>query len=104
MQIDRIRGTFRGNSRVSGALFTLLLLIGSGSGDAQISGGPFEMRRSVMAGGGGLSTGGEFALEGTIAQPAVGTSFDGPYELSGGFWQGDSSSRPVLIFRDSYEG
>lgn len=51
------------------------------------SGGQFVMETSVIAGGGGRSTGGAYSLLGTIGQAASGvSSAGGPYALNGGFW------------------
>lgn len=45
------------------------------------------MPRHVIAGGGGVSSGGAFALSGTIGQPDAGApSSDGAFALTGGFW------------------
>lgn len=45
--------------------------------------------QSVIAGGGGTSTGGEFSVTGTIGEgPAGTTSTGGELNLSDGFWQG----------------
>ena len=41
-----------------------------------------------MSGGGGTSTGGGYALSGTIGQPDAGTLNGGIYTLQGGFWPG----------------
>ena len=54
----------------------------------------FELGRSTMDGGGIInSTGGAYALSGTIGQPDAGIMTGGGFELSGGFWfplaQGD---------------
>ena len=40
----------------------------------------------TIDGGGGTSTGGVFAVSGTIGQPDAGTMSGGNYSLSGGFW------------------
>ena len=40
----------------------------------------------TMDGGGGSSTGGVFAVTGTIGQPDAGPMSGGTYTLSGGFW------------------
>ena len=42
----------------------------------------------TIDGGGGRSTGGDFALTGTIGQPDAAWSIGGQYELLGGFWPG----------------
>ncbi|HWF18128.1 MAG TPA: hypothetical protein VG754_02630 [Verrucomicrobiae bacterium] len=39
-----------------------------------------------VAGGGGTSTTGSYALSGTIGQPDAGTMSGGAYTLTGGFW------------------
>ncbi len=40
----------------------------------------------TMDGGGGTSTGGVYAVSGTIGQPDAGTLSGGSYTLAGGFW------------------
>ncbi len=40
----------------------------------------------TIDGGGGTSTGGVYAVTGTIGQPDAGTLSGGPYTLQGGFW------------------
>ena len=42
---------------------------------------------STVDGGGGTSTGGSYALSGTIGQPDAGTMSGGQYTLAGGFWR-----------------
>ena len=48
--------------------------------------GGYAMTRSVIAGGGGASAGGPYALQGTIGQPVTGVSAQGDYDVSSGFW------------------
>jgi hypothetical protein len=56
------------------------------------SGGSFSITQSVIAGGGQNSSGGAFALNGTIGQPVAGvTSSGGVFSQSGGFWISDLS-------------
>jgi len=43
---------------------------------------------NTIDGGGGLSSGGTYQLEGTIGQPDTAYSAGGKYELLGGFWPG----------------
>jgi hypothetical protein len=45
-----------------------------------------------IAGGGGTSTGGAYALAGTIGQHDAGAVSGGPYTLVGGFW-----ALPILV-------
>jgi hypothetical protein len=52
------------------------------------TGGTFDLRHSVIAGGGeSNSTGGTFNVSGTVGQNVAGTASGGaPYDLHGGFW------------------
>jgi hypothetical protein len=68
-------------------LSTMLIGVWLTSGRCQAqSGGPYTIQRSVIAGGGGSSTGGNFALQGTIGQETVGAMSEGNDTLAGGFW------------------
>jgi hypothetical protein len=49
-------------------------------------GSPFTAISSVATGGGGSSTGGIFAVRGTVGQSAVGRMAGGDFSLTGGFW------------------
>jgi hypothetical protein len=46
----------------------------------------FAVDWSAVAGGGGRSTGGVYAVSGTIGQPDAGTISGGDFALVGGFW------------------
>lgn len=46
-------------------------------------------------GGGGDSSGGPYALSGTIGQPDAGVLSGGDFALSGGFWVSGGASPPV---------
>ena len=46
----------------------------------------FAVSPSVVASGGGTSTGGTFSVSGTIGQPAAGHLAGGNFALQGGFW------------------
>jgi hypothetical protein len=48
--------------------------------------GGYGMTRSVIAGGGGFSSGGIYDVQGTIGQPVAGASSQGDYGVSSGFW------------------
>ena len=50
----------------------------------------YSINKFTIAGGGGLnSTGGVYAVSGTLGQPdASGALAGGPYSVSGGFWPG----------------
>jgi hypothetical protein len=47
---------------------------------------PFAIDWFTIDDGGGTSTGGVYALSGTIGQPDAGLMTNGPYSLTGGFW------------------
>ena len=76
------------------ALLLLLALTCGLTAHAQ-SGGRFTMVRSVIAGGGTtFSTGGNFSLGSTIAQPTAGLLTGSRYSVQGGFW----IVPPFLVF------
>ena len=53
------------------------------------SGGTFAIQKSVIARGGGSTTGGSFALDGTMGEAEAGsTSTGGTFSLGSGFWGG----------------
>jgi hypothetical protein len=62
-------------------LAALLLMAWPASGVAQHS-----IDWSTLDGGGGASTGGVYAVAGTIGQPDAGTMTGGNFALAGGFW------------------
>ncbi len=63
------------------------------------SGGNFAVTRSVIAGGGGRSTSGNFTVDGTIGESVAGVaSTGGAFDLAGGFWgvgEGTPSPTPT---------
>ena len=47
----------------------------------------YKLEAFTIAGGGGTSTGGVYAVSGTVGQlDASGTMTNGPYSVTGGFW------------------
>ena len=52
------------------------------------SGGSFNLPQTVIAGGGGSSTGGTNEITGTIGQHLTGQSSGGGFAIEGGFWPG----------------
>jgi len=63
---------------------------------APLAGPPaFDLSWHTIDGGGGTSTGGSFALSGTIGQHDAGVMSGGSFELVGGFWA--VGGEPVLI-------
>jgi hypothetical protein len=70
----------------------LCVLVFSSNAIAQ-SGGTFTITKSVIAGGGGHSTGGTFTLDGTIGQAVAGTTSTGaPFTMISGFWEGGGAT------------
>jgi len=63
----------------------LITTLGVAQATAQ-SGGPYNLNWSTIDGGGGTSTGGVYAVSGTIGQPDAGAMGGGTYTLQGGFW------------------
>jgi len=48
----------------------------------------YDLSSYTIDNGGGVSTGGDYSLVGTIGQPEAGAMSGGSYELLGGFWPG----------------
>ncbi len=72
--------------KLPGAKLTVafVLLLGAA---AAASGQTFSLDWATLDGGGGTSTGGLYAVTGTIGQPDAGAAMSsGPYSLTGGFW------------------
>jgi hypothetical protein len=76
-------------------LLSLFLCAGAITLPAQ-SGGSFEIRQSVIAGG-GESSGGTFSVAGTSGQAAANTSSGSQYGLRSGFWQSDLAPSAALV-------
>jgi hypothetical protein len=60
----------------------LWLLFAAGTASAQ----NYSIDWHKVGGGGGTSTGGVYAVSGTIGQPEAGAMTGGNYSLTGGFW------------------
>jgi hypothetical protein len=56
---------------------------------ADVNGQRYEIARSTTDGGGGISSGGQYIVSGTIGQHDAAYSAGGDYELLGGFWSGE---------------
>ena len=72
----------------------------------QSSGGIFTITRHSIDQGGGVSSGGIFALTGSIAQIDADPSaaLNGNVTLRGGFWlTGEAAALPEAFFRDGFE-
>ncbi len=66
----------------------------------------FANRRYVIASGGGSSSGGSFAISGTIGQAdadPLQPSTGGTFAITGGFW-GTAAAQTDGLFEDGFEG
>jgi hypothetical protein len=69
------------------AYLCALVLCAGAAALAPNGGGDFDLSWHTIDGGGGISTGGDFELAGTIGQPETGVVMaGGDFELVGGFW------------------
>jgi hypothetical protein len=70
---------------------------------AQSSNGDFEITKSTIDSGGGISSNGEYALTGTIGQADANQQISkgGNFALAGGFWA--NSSVINVIFKNGFE-
>ncbi len=75
---------------LSAVLFALLPALFAPLAATQQQGGPYTLHPTVVAGGGGSSTGGANRLDGTIGQGILGTSSGGSFTLHAGFWQAEA--------------
>ena len=84
-------------------LITALTILITTFAVAQSSGGEFEITKSTIDNGGRTSSGGEFALVGTIGQPDASqkVATGGDFALAGGFWA--NAAVVDLIFKDGFE-
>lgn len=60
------------------------------------SGGGYNLRSTVIAGGGGTSSGGSYNKTGTIGQGVLGASSGGAFTIKGGFWAGVQGACPAI--------
>lgn len=77
-------------------LLPLISLPGAARAVAQ-SGGAYDLPWHTMDGGGHtFSTGGGYALGGTIGQPDAGLLKGGNYTLAGGFWVAGAQAKYII--------
>ncbi len=80
---------------------------GTHAAPAEGEGSGFGIDRWTVDGGGGRSSGGAFAVSGTIAQPdadPLQPSTGGVFAVTGGFWPGLArSDASVELFADGFE-
>src|SRR5215210_6030479 len=68
------------------------------------SGGQFQITRSVISNGGTRSSGGNFALEGTIGQALTSRSTGSGFEINSGFWKGGGTAGVINRTPFDYDG
>jgi len=79
--------------RIAGTLVIVLLISMPAIHVLAQSGGPYNLSRFTVSGGGGYSAGGSYTLAGTIGQPDAGNELTGgAYALRGGFWTATTSA------------
>lgn len=73
---------------------------------AQSAGGPYVVRKDVIAAGGQRAVGPGVALVGTVGQAAQGVASGGVYKLTGGFHGPaiDPNAGSDIIFRNGFDG
>jgi hypothetical protein len=86
--------------RLSNAKLVLIFAVGA-LATTTVRGQVYSASWSTIDGGGGMSTGGSYALQGTIGQPDAGVMSGGAFTISGGFWAGIviAESFPALSIR-----
>lgn len=91
--------------RKSAVIILLSFAVSSVLIAGQPSGGDFVISKSTIDTGGGMSTGGDFRLTGTMGQPDASAqiSTGADIQLSGGFWALIANGIADLIFKDGFE-
>ncbi len=78
-------------------LKAIAILIGAGVLCLRASAQSYSINWYKIAGGGGTSTNGPFALSGTIGQPDAGAAMSGgSFSVTGGFWSVQAVPQPGL--------
>ena len=85
--------------------FLLLMLLAPVLGLAQSNGGPYVMKKDVIAAGGQQAAQPGTVLVGTVGQSAAAAATGGTYALTGGF-HGPTANAvlPEELFRIGFEG
>jgi hypothetical protein len=85
---------------LAAALAVPAVLVHSEGGEPAAPGTGYAISWWTVDGGGvtSPSTGGPYALAGTIGQPDAGTQNGGQYALAGGFWAGLSGGAPFQVY------
>lgn len=86
-----------GTSAVLATTLAIMLVAGATANS------PSRLEADVVAGGGGYSSGGRFALEGTAGQPATTMLSGASFSVAGGFWQQAPAGHADVIFHNGFE-
>ena len=70
---------------------------------AQSSGGPYDIKSSVIAGGGSPIAGGNFQITSTLGQAATSTLSGAGFVIVDGFWAPVGGLGSDLIFANGFE-
>ncbi len=84
------------------AALAILLAGCGGLALAQSSGGVFRLKAHSIDGGGQRSSGGNFAVTGSVGQADAGTHAGGSFVLRGGLWPA-LSRNDDLLFRNGFD-
>lgn len=81
------------------------LILGAGVAYAQVAGGDYTVKKSVIAGGSATNSGGDFRASTTIGQADAGSASGGDFRVQGGFWPASGVAPPTgdAIFCDGFE-
>jgi hypothetical protein len=105
MRSDRLSRPNAGaqRRRMAFALLVPALAIGAAVQAEVPSGGGYELRKQVVAFGGGRSSGGNYTLTATVAQPSTRTLTAGSFVLQQGFHAAADVAPSPLLFKDNFE-
>lgn len=93
----RLMSSVRAPNLSALVLVVLALSLGISGAQTRADGG-YNLSWFTVDGGGGIISGGESALSGTIGQYDAGDRMSGgDYSLEGGFWSGRTSIYPTFI-------
>src|SRR5262245_6679341 len=81
-----------------------LIVLGQAAMTFGQSGGAFQIKRSLIASGGGITQNGTFSMKGTIGQAVAGTKMESiSYSIGNGFW-GDGAALGHGKMRFDFDG
>lgn len=81
-----------------------LVAVATGAAATVVGAQALDITRHVIAGGGGVSSAGNFSVAGSIGQSlAVAPARGGSFEVQGGFWSGAAALATDSIFEDGFE-